>query len=51
MLIPQYQILLLKLSLIYTVSLNTVFLIPQNQCHPGPVTNSYNIKSFSYGDI
>ena len=35
MLIPQYQVLVLKLSLIYRVSLNTVFSIPQNQCYPG----------------
>ena len=35
MLIPQYQVLVLKLSPIYTVSLNTVFSIPQNQCYPG----------------
>ena len=35
MLIPQYQVLLLKLSPIYTVSLNTVFSIPQNQWYPG----------------
>ena len=35
MLIPQYKVLVLKLSPIYTVSLNTVFSIPQNQCYPG----------------
>ena len=35
MLIPQYQVLVLKLSPINTVSLNTVFSIPQNQCYPG----------------
>ena len=35
MLIPQYPVLVLKLSPIYTVSLNTVFSIPQNQCYPG----------------
>ena len=35
MLIPQYMVLVLKLSLIYTVSLNTVFWILQNQCYPG----------------
>ena len=35
MLIPQYQVLVLKLSPIYRVSLNTVFSIPQNQCYPG----------------
>ena len=35
MLIPQYPILVLKLSPIYMVSLNTVFKIPQNQCYPG----------------
>ena len=34
MLIP--NIIVLKLSLIYRVSLNTVFLIPQNQCYLGP---------------
>ena len=35
MLIPQYQVLVLKLSPIYTVSLNMVFSIPQNQCYLG----------------
>ena len=35
MLISQYLVLVLKLSLIYTVSLNTVFLNPQNQYYPG----------------
>ena len=35
MLIPQYQVLVLKWSPIYMVSLNTVFSIPQNQCYPG----------------
>ena len=35
MLIPQYQVLVLKLSPIYTVSLNTEFSIPQNQCYLG----------------
>ena len=35
MLIPQYQVLVLKLFPIYTVSLNMVFSIPQNQCYPG----------------
>ena len=39
MLIPQYQVLVLKLSPIYTVSLNTVFSIPQNQCYPGTPCN------------
>ena len=33
--IPQYMVLVLKLTLINTVSLNTVFSIPQNQCYPG----------------
>ena len=42
MLIPQYQVLVLKLSPIYTVSLNTVFSIPQNQCYPGtPCSTKY----------
>ena len=35
MLISQYLILVLKLSPIYTVSLNRVFLISKNQCYPG----------------
>ena len=35
MLIPQYQVLALKLSSIYTVSLNMLFSIPQNQRYPG----------------
>ena len=35
MLIPQYLVLLLKLTLINTVSLRTVFFIPQNHCYPG----------------
>ena len=35
MLIHQYLVLVLKLSLIYMVSLNTVFSILQNQCYPG----------------
>ena len=38
MFIPQYQVLL-KLSQIYKVSLNMVFLIPQNQCYPGNFGN------------
>ena len=33
--IPQYMVLVLKLTPINTVSLNTVFWIPQNQCYPG----------------
>ena len=33
--IPQYPVLVLKLSPIYTVLLNTVILIPHNQCSPG----------------
>ena len=35
MLILQYPVLLLKLSPIYTVSLNMVCSIPQNRCYPG----------------
>ena len=35
MLIPQFPILELILSPNYTVSLYTVFSIPQNQCYPG----------------
>ena len=35
MLIPQYLVLVLKLTPINTVSLNTVFSIPQNQCYLG----------------
>ena len=34
MLIPQYQVLVLKLSPIYTVSFNTVYSILQNQFYP-----------------
>jgi hypothetical protein len=42
MLIPQYQVLVLKLSPIYMVSVNKVFLILQNQCYPGtPCTRSW----------
>ena len=41
MLIPRYLVLVLKLSPIYTVSLNTVFSIPQNQCYLG---TPYNMK-------
>ena len=33
--IPQFLVLVLKLTPINTVSLNTVFLNPQNQCYPG----------------
>ena len=33
--IPQYLVLVLKLTPINTVPLNSVFLIPQNQCYPG----------------
>jgi hypothetical protein len=35
--IPQYLVLVLKLTPINTVSLNTVFSIPQNQCYPGNI--------------
>ena len=35
MLIPQYLVLVLKLTPINMVSLNTVFSIPQNQCYLG----------------
>ena len=35
MVIPQYQFLVLKLCPLYTVSLNTILSIPQNQCYPG----------------
>ena len=35
MLIPQYLVLVLKLTLINTVSIRTVFFIPQNHCNPG----------------
>ena len=39
-LIPQYLILVLNLSLIYTVPLIKVFSIPRNQFYPGiPVYN------------
>jgi hypothetical protein len=41
MLIPQYQVLVLKLSPIYTVSLNTVFSIHQNQYYQGTPYNNY----------
>ena len=34
MLLPQSPVLVLKLSPTYMVSLNTIFLIPQNQCYP-----------------
>ena len=57
MLIPQYQVLVLKLSPIYTVSLNTVFSIPQNQCYPGtpctyflfqsPFHNIFDIQAYA----
>ena len=40
--IPQYLVLVLKLTPINMVSLNSVFLIPQNQCYPGnPCTMLY----------
>ena len=45
MLIPQYQVLVLKLSPIYTVSLNTVFSIPQNQCYPGTTARCFQVFS------
>ena len=35
MLIPQYPVLVLKLSPIYTVSLNKVFFNLKNRCYPG----------------
>ena len=41
MLIPQYPVLVLKLFPIYTVSLNTVFSIPQNQCYSGNPSTTY----------
>ena len=44
MLIPQYLVLLLKLTPIYTVSINTVFSIPQNQCYPGTPCNMLSIS-------
>ena len=45
MLIPQYQVLVLKLSPIYLVSLNMVFSIPQNQCYPGtPCTSPSRLE-------
>ena len=51
MLFPQYQVLVLKLSQIYTVSLNTVFSIPQNHCYPGTPCNLtlklVNTRTFS----
>ena len=45
MLIPKYQVLVLKLSPIYTVSLNMVFLIPQNQCYLGNACTWFNLVS------
>ena len=51
MLIPQYLVLVLKLSPIYMVSINTVFLIPQNQCYPGTsciMTLVLSIKSKTF---
>ena len=39
--IPQYLVLVLKLTPINTVSLNTVFLNPQNQCYPGNTCTWY----------
>ena len=47
MLIPQYLFLLLKLTQINTVSLNTVFLIPQNQCYPGTSCSPFICKIYS----
>ena len=44
-LFPQYPVLVLKLTPIYTVSLNTVFWIPQNQCYP---ETSCTQKAFYY---
>ena len=48
MLIPQYLVLALKLSSIYTVSFNKVLSIPQNQCQPvNPACNDKNFwKTF-----
>ena len=51
MLIPQYQVLVLKLSPIYTVSLNTVFSIPQNQCYPGTPCTILCFDSIRYNPI
>ena len=50
MLIPQYLVLLLKLTLINTVSLRTVFFIPQNHCYPGTPWSSSEPYSFSNSD-
>ena len=44
--IPQYQVLVLKLSPIYMVSLNTVFSIPQNQCYPGTPCTWIQLEKF-----
>ena len=42
--IPQYLILILQLTPINTVSLNTVFSIPQNQCYPGNTCTRLDYK-------
>ena len=44
MLIPQHLVLVLKLSPIYTVSLNMVFSIPQNQCYLGTSCSMKSVK-------
>ena len=50
MLIPQYLISVLQLYPIYTVSLNTVFLIPQNQCDMGTTcSKTFGCWVFTYG--
>ena len=46
MLIPQYLVLVLKLSPIYTVSLNMVFSIPQNQCYLGTYCTNFLLLLF-----
>ena len=48
MLIPQYLILVLKFSRIYTISLNKVFLNPQNQCYPGTPCIKLDAQSPGY---
>ena len=50
MLTPQYQVLVQKLSPIYSVSLNMVFSIPQNQCYPGTSCSTvFSIVQFPGG--
>ena len=51
--IPQYPVLVLKLTPINTVSFNMIFLIPQNQCYPGTpcITNFEDVPLGLYLDV